>query len=346
MALQSSGPIRFSEIAAEFGDTPPYSLSEYYREAGKVPGNNTNVPTSGALRLGQFFNAVNEIVYTATSTASLNLSSIFGSNWGTAVPKRLVVPSGVVLGPVTIPTGMSGTLTVQNAGEIQGLGGAANGGAGGAAIAAYSSFTLINAGTGAVRGGGGGGGQGGAGGAGGAGGLGQVLTFAGSNTCQCPCSTSSCPAGSSKTCQSNCGGSGSGCNFRACSAVYSYTGGGAGGAGGVGGAGGRGQGYGQTLATGSAGSSGSAGSAGGTNAGAGGTGGSSGTGGTGGSWATSGASGSTGNNGGAGANGNASVGSAGLAGVAGSTGGAAGAAVLMLSGTATVVNSGTINGAY
>lgn len=308
MALPSSGTLTMQNIATEFGGSVPHSLSEYYRNGGLVTSNNTGVPTSGQISIGDFYGALNEIIVTATSAASLNLSTAFGSNWGVNVAKRLIVPSGVTLGPVTSPTGMSGSLIIQNAGEIQGLGGTANSGAGGNAITANQSFTLLN--TGAIRGGGGGGGQGGTGG------QGRVTTFAGSSTCSCPCSSASCPAGSTKTCGGSCGPPAEGCSTRICSPVYAYY------AGGAGGAGGRGTGYGQTLAA------GSAGLAGGTNAGAGGAGGSGST------WATAGVTGTTG------ANGNYTNG------LAGSAGGAAGRAVLMVSGTVTVTNTGTINGAY
>lgn len=350
MTLPLSGPLSLSDLAGEFGDTVPYSLSEFYRNGGKVPGVNTNVPESGTIALGDFYGAVNELVFTATSQASLNAQTAFGANWGAAVPKRLLVPSGVTLGPLTIPTGLGSTLTVQNEGEIQGLGGAANGGAGGNAITASSSFTLNN--TGAVRGGGGGGGLGGTGG------QGQFTTF----VTQGP--FGDFPAGSnyawtstgefnhySVTWDGVFVSSGQGADLTSVvvggitylrggflgnafstsdgettsSSIYqvsrqfnqtTYT------SGGAGGAGGRGQGYAQSLAA------GSAGSAGGTNAGTGGTGG------TGGNWGLVGATGATG------ASGNYT------AGLAGATGGAAGRAVLMSAGTLTLNNSGTLNGAY
>lgn len=315
MVLPLSGPLTMQDIATEFGGTVPHSLSEYYRNGGLVPSNNTGVPTSGQISIGDFYGAVNEIVYTATNAASLNLSTAFGSNWGVDVPKRLIVPSGVTLGPVTSPTGMSGTLLIQNAGEIQGLGGAAGtsgvGNAGGDAITANQSFTLIN--TGAIRGGGGGGGQGGTGG------MGRVMTVAPppdrtycrltSAACTCPTGNYICSKGGS--CDKNS-------SYQYCfgQPTYAYYSGGAGGAGGIG------TGYGQTQGA------GSAGSAGGPSAGAGGTGGSGST------WATAGGTGGTG------ANGNWTSGSA------GSSGGAAGRAVLMVSGTLTLTNTGTINGAY
>lgn len=312
MVLPLSGILSMQDIANEFGGTVPHSLSEYYRNGGLVTSNNTGVPTSGQISIGDFYGGLNEVSYTAANAASLDLSTAFGSNWAAGVQKRLIVPSGVTLGPVTAPSGMGGSLIIQNAGEIQGLGGAAGtsgaGGAGGHAITANQSFTLIN--SGAIRGGGGGGGRGGQGG------MGRVTVFAGSSTCQCPCASSTCPSGSTKTCGAKCGPPAENCNTRVCSPVYAYYDGGAGGAGG------RGTGYGQTLAA------GSAGLAGGTNAGTGGAGGSGST------WATAGVTGSTGSNG------NFSNG------LAGSAGGAAGRAVLMVSGTVTVTNTGTINGAY
>ena len=43
MALQSSGSISFSEIAAEFGGTAPHSISEYYRGGDNVVGSKKDV---------------------------------------------------------------------------------------------------------------------------------------------------------------------------------------------------------------------------------------------------------------------------------------------------------------
>lgn len=59
MALQASGTISISDIAAEFGGSAPHSLSEYYRGGGLVPdtGTNSGVPTSGAISLSDFYGA-------------------------------------------------------------------------------------------------------------------------------------------------------------------------------------------------------------------------------------------------------------------------------------------------
>lgn len=57
MALPASGLITMEMIAAEFGGSPPYLLSQYYRGGGRVTANNTNVPTSGPISLSQFYGA-------------------------------------------------------------------------------------------------------------------------------------------------------------------------------------------------------------------------------------------------------------------------------------------------
>ena len=145
MACPDSGEIKISDIVAEFGGSAPHAMSEYYRNGGEVPGNNTNVPTSGQISLTQFYSAVNEIQQTYSSTTTnLNLSTVFGSNWGTAVPKRVIINSGVTIGAtsgnaaILVPSGMGGTLVIDNSGSVQGHGGAGSssgaGGAGGHAI--------------------------------------------------------------------------------------------------------------------------------------------------------------------------------------------------------------------
>ena len=48
MTLPLSGLISLADIAAEFGGTPPYSLSDYY---GVAPG----VPTSGTISFSDFY---------------------------------------------------------------------------------------------------------------------------------------------------------------------------------------------------------------------------------------------------------------------------------------------------
>ncbi len=340
MAVQSSGTISITDLVDEFGGSVPHSMSEYYRNGGAVPANNTNVPESGTISLQNFYSAVNEIQYTiSTSTNHFNAQTAFGSHWATAVPKRVIVNSGVTVGATSgndafhIPSGMGGTLIVDNSGNIHGHGGAGSssgaGGSGGDAVQCdQSSGVTINNFSGAqIYGGGGGGGRGGNGGSGGQGGSGgtggqgrysEHFTWTlGGNYCHYSWA---------------CGGCGGGvwgvyshmhhqCYDHGCCAVYNcyryqYTNGGSGGsggsggAGGAGGAGGNGQGHNQAQSNGSGGSagaggnSGSGGSGGGTNAGSGGTGGTGGQGGTGGTGGNGGTFGNNGGSGNAGATGN------------------------------------------
>lgn len=344
MALQSSGPISNNDIAGEFGGSTPHSLSEYYRNGGLVPGNNTNIPTSGTIRLSDFYGAVNEIIVNISASATdVNANTLFGTNWGSSVPKRLIINSGVTVGGVsaaalTLNGSMGGTLVVENNGSIQGFGGTSNGGNGGNAIQAdqTASVTITNNSGGQIYAGGGGGGQGGSGGSGGTGGQGG--TGGGGQTSSEPGGTGTLAFASS--CNGRCEavyGSGAICvgqcqfqnlsmfglpNKFACSncRTFSNTSGGAGGAGGAGstsggtgGTGGRGRGYNQTQQngssgsagpSGSAGSSGSSGGSGAGTGGTGGTGGSGGTGGTGGNGGDWGTNGTGGSTGSTGATGN------------------------------------------
>ena len=366
MACPSSGSINIQDLVDEFGGSIPHSMSEYYRNGGEVPGNNTNVPESGTISLSNFYSAVNEIqqVYSSNAT-NLNLSSIFGSNWTSTVPKRVVINSGVTIGAtgsnhaINIPSGMGGTLIIDNNGNIQGHGGASNSGTGGNAVHCTStSGVTVNNNSGAtIKAGGGGGGQGGTGGTGGnggnggTGGQGKVSYYLGQ--------TSADYCGWSQICGANFGWAAQG-GYQSCSfAGYGYfgawywercynwnyynggsggAGGSSGGAGGAGGAGGVGQGYNQSNTSGSSGAggssggSGSAGSSPGNNTGSGGTGGSrgnggqGGTGGAGGTFGNAGAggasgnAGASGNSGGGGNNGNHTNGSGGSSGSSGSSG--------------------------
>lgn len=59
MALPGSGTIRFSDIRDEFGGSNPVRLSDYYRGGALVPDTSANsgVPTSGAIKLSDFYGA-------------------------------------------------------------------------------------------------------------------------------------------------------------------------------------------------------------------------------------------------------------------------------------------------
>lgn len=61
MAIKSSGQLSITEIVAEFPDTAPHSMNEFYRGGGKVPSNNTNIPASGAISFSNFYGATNRV---------------------------------------------------------------------------------------------------------------------------------------------------------------------------------------------------------------------------------------------------------------------------------------------
>ena len=143
--LPDSGALNMNDIAGEFGGTTPHSLNEYYRNGGFTTSNNTSVPTDGAISIGDFFDCIGEIHYTITgNTTNFHCAHAFGSDWGSSVPKRLYINSGVTVGgtsgaAVNISASMGGTLVVHNSGSIQGYGGSANGGTGGPAISAVQT---------------------------------------------------------------------------------------------------------------------------------------------------------------------------------------------------------------
>lgn len=63
MTLPTSGPLKISDIAGEFGGSAPYHLSDYYAGGPHVPsgtiGTNGAVPTSGALAFSKFYGTSN-----------------------------------------------------------------------------------------------------------------------------------------------------------------------------------------------------------------------------------------------------------------------------------------------
>jgi len=119
---------------------------------------------------------IDELVVTLTSRNSVMAAALFGADWVTTRAKRIVVPSGVVIGSsgasspaLRTGTGFSGKLTVQvnNGGQIRGRGGMSgsmtvgnNGGDG--LVLDVENVLVLN--YGAIYGGGGAGGAGGRGG--------------------------------------------------------------------------------------------------------------------------------------------------------------------------------------
>lgn len=189
MAVTSSGQISLSDIASEFGDTAPYQMSEYYRGGGLVPNapDNSGVPTSGQIGIGNFYGATNRIAVPLTISASTTTPYDVTTS-ATASPLyvagisdiTLTVNPGVTQGAsgtgvysIYVPNGLNAgdNVTIVNNGHIQGVGG--NGGfgghqhapqaggagaGGGSAVYVNRPTTITNNGT--ISGGGGGGGGG------------------------------------------------------------------------------------------------------------------------------------------------------------------------------------------
>lgn len=93
MTLVTSGLLRFGQasdtdnrsLVAEFGGTPPHSLSDYYAGAGLVPTGTTGtggpIPSSGPIRFSDFYGASN----TFTATLTIGTDVIPGNTyWGYA----------------------------------------------------------------------------------------------------------------------------------------------------------------------------------------------------------------------------------------------------------------------
>jgi hypothetical protein len=189
MALQGSGTITLKNVADEFDNSAPYSMSEFYRGGAEVPEatENANVPTSGAISLGDFYGATKRIAinYTISSStdAGIDLKAIADANGYSAgiTDVYLTIESGVYVGSpsdgesyaITADGFTTGDIVnIENNGYILGAGG--NGGTGGVCCASqapsgnaggrgiYTTVTTNITNFGTIAGGGGGGGGGGA----------------------------------------------------------------------------------------------------------------------------------------------------------------------------------------
>ena len=94
MALQSSGQIKLSEIAAEFGGSAPHALSEYYGDG--------NAPSSGEIQLAADFYG---------TSASLNSSNITS---GSRTIKGNVTEHGFSAGHANSGTGNDSFGSISN----------------------------------------------------------------------------------------------------------------------------------------------------------------------------------------------------------------------------------------
>lgn len=196
----NGSPLKFSELQSEFGGSNPVSISEYYRNGGLVTDNNTGVPTSGTIKMSQFYGSSKKFTLTfSANTATVDAyTALIAAGWNGASFFEIVVNSGVWLYSTTTSSGglnISGSFpygfSVSNSGNIAGKGGrggyyvsssdkSLNGQDGGPALVISNSYPtsqmsiLNNTGAYIAGGGGGGGGMnndevegGGGGGAGG-----------------------------------------------------------------------------------------------------------------------------------------------------------------------------------
>ena len=177
MPLPSSGTITLTQIQTEFGGSAPTNLTEYYRGGAYVTSNNTNVPTSGAIGLTNFYGATRQFAFTISSNqVNANLRALaVSAGWDQSAPLVATVASGVYINSnntgvpaLTVNGSFPAGVQLVNNGVIVGMGGAGgsgdlgsslrNGSAGGTAIAASVAISVTN--NGSVAGGGGGGGGG------------------------------------------------------------------------------------------------------------------------------------------------------------------------------------------
>lgn len=171
MALQSSGSISLNEIHIEAGGSSGTQASINDSDIRALIGKSSGATMS----FSEWYGASASITETLSNgDTNVNVSTEFGSsNFTSNTAKILIIASGSEIGAtggtgnraITVPSGMGGTLDIQNAGTISGAGGAGgtssgqSGSPGGSAIyIASSNVTVTNSGT--IRGGGGGGGAG------------------------------------------------------------------------------------------------------------------------------------------------------------------------------------------
>lgn len=119
MALQASGEISLNNLATEFGDSPPNSMSEFYSGGSLVANNavNVNVPSSGAVSLSNYRGSAG----TQTRNVSIRLSYTVpagGSGFGLTNISSTDAPSSISASPNTVvyqPVFHAGTGFITNA---------------------------------------------------------------------------------------------------------------------------------------------------------------------------------------------------------------------------------------
>ncbi len=214
----NGAPIKFSELQTEFGGSNPVSLSEYYRNGSYVTDNNTNVPTSGTVKMSDYYGSSKKFTLTlAANTQEVDAyTSLIAAGWSGASFFEIVVNSGVYVwsdstakAGLTISGAFPYGFSVVNSGGVVGKGGrggyynsgsdfSRNGEDGGPALVVNNTnpslaMSIINASGAYIAGGGGGGGgmrndevEGGGGGGAGGGSGGQAYQTRGGFTLGAP----------------------------------------------------------------------------------------------------------------------------------------------------------------
>ena len=108
MALATSGELKFSDIATEFGGTGQHAISEYYKggsnvasalaftnySAGLSGAYPASIPTSGEVQLADFFGASVPQQYTAVYPGTGTSPSI--TAWGNGVQNTITISDYLV----------------------------------------------------------------------------------------------------------------------------------------------------------------------------------------------------------------------------------------------------------
>lgn len=184
MAVKSTGPLSIQEVATEFGDTAPHSISEFYRGGSIVPdaASNSGIPTSGAINIGGFYGAQNRITLNITISSNTNNYDLYTTASANPGYQAGITDINLTVNPgVTVSSTSIGTYALQipnsfnpgdnvtliNQGTIVGKGGnggngpgngvGGNGESGGNALYVNRATTVTNNGVLAGAGGGGGG---------------------------------------------------------------------------------------------------------------------------------------------------------------------------------------------
>ena len=94
MAIQSSGQIKLSEIATEYGGSQPHQLSEYHGKG--------NAPASGEIQLAADFYGTSNAVFIAASGGSITTSGDYKIHTFTGSGTFNVTTAGNAAGSNTV----------------------------------------------------------------------------------------------------------------------------------------------------------------------------------------------------------------------------------------------------